>query len=281
MNGLSRIMSLVRSFLNLFVVTNPGVNAGLTFQGAMPNSGSLVQQLNILQQNAQYAGGGVNFVTSAGTSATLTALGNYLYRYTAGSATTITIDYAYNIVAALPQPVFNGQKFGFEITTNASTTIATPTLSSASGGVTLGGTTSVLAASHRWYNGQITQLSTTSGAPMTAGSTFVSIAQIGSTNAFTLTLGTNALVPVEGQVIFLGVTAGTLPAGWYPILKVTSATSMVIGTPPGTVWTATAATVPGTTTVPASQYTPGLPGVYSPLVTITGTWALVVSTASV
>jgi hypothetical protein len=262
---------LIRSFLSLPVVAVPGANAGLIYNGNIPDS-SLVTQLNTLFNGAQSADGGVNFVANAGSSATLTALGNYQYQYTNGGAVTITIDYAYNIVNALSQPVFNGKKFTFLIDTNAATTIATPTLSSASGGVTLAGTTSVLAASARWYQGQITQLTSTSGIPTTVGTTFVSLTRVGSTNAFTLVLGTNALVPVEGQVVFLTVTAGTLPSGWYPILKVTSATSMVIGTPNSTVWTMTAGTI-GTSTV--------APATYSPLVTITGLWALVVSTASV
>ncbi len=276
-------MLRARSFLNLNVIGVPGVNAGLQFQGAIPNVGSLVTQMNSLFSNGAGDDGwdGV-FSTSSATSATLTALGNYLYQFTAGSATTLTIDYAYNIVNALTQPVWNGKKFGFQIQTNAATTIATPTLSSSSGGVTLaGGSTAVLAASSRWYQGQITQLTSTSGIATTAGTTFSSLTQVGSTNAFTLVLGTNAIVPVAGQVVFLTVTAGTLPSGWYPISKVTSATSMVIMTPSGTTWTMTAGTIGTVTTVPASQYSPGLQGIFSPLVTITGLWALVVSTASV
>jgi len=263
----------LRQYLSLPVVGVPGANAGLVFAGNLPDNASLVTALNQLYQNAQYAGGGVNFSTSSATSATLTALGNYLYQFTAGSATTLTLDYAYNIVNALPQPVFNGQKFQFQIQTNAATTIATPTLSSSSGGVTLaGGSTAVLAASSRWYQGQITQLTSTSGIATTAGTTFVSLTRVGSTNAFTLVLGTNAIVPVEGQVVFLNVTAGTLPSGWYPIAKVTSATSMVIMTPNSQVWTMTAGTIGTSTAAPAT---------FSPLVTITGLWALVVSTASV
>lgn len=212
-----------------------------------------------------------NFSTSSGTSATLTALRNLTQRFTAGSATTVTIDYAYNIVNTIVG-AFNGMTFPFVIITNASTTIATPTLSSGSGGVTLSGTTTVLAAAARWYQGQITQLTSTTGSAVTAGTTFTSIAQVGSTNAFTLTLSGNSISPTEGNLIYLGVTAGTLPAGWYPIAKVTSATSMVIMTPKGTVWTATAATVPGTTVAPAT---------YSPLITITGMMATVTATMSV
>jgi hypothetical protein len=100
----------------------------------------------------------------------------------------------------------------------------------------------------------------------------VSLAHVGTTNNFTVTLGTNAIVPVVGQLIFLNVTAGTLPSGWYPINLVTNATSFVIATPPGTVWTATAATV-GTITV--------APPTFSPLITITGMWSLVTATAAV
>jgi hypothetical protein len=266
------LRSIVRTFLTLPVVNVPGVNAGLTFNGSIPDS-SLVSQLNILNANAAGDDGWDGlFSASAAASATLTGLGNVLFQFTNGGAVTITLDYAYNIVNALDQPVWNGKKFSFQITTNAGTTIATPTLSSASGGVTLAGVTSVLAASSRWYQGQITQLTSTSGIAVTAGTTFTSLTRVGSTNAFTVALGTNAIVPVAGQVVFLNVTTGTLPSGWYPIAKVTSATSFVILTPNSQVWTMTAGSVGLSTAAPAT---------FSPLVTITGLWALVVSTASV
>ena len=255
------------SYMTLPVVAAPP----LQFTGNIADNSSLQATVGALQANGS-SGQDPTFIASSGTSATLTALGNYLYQYTAGSATTLTIDYAYNIVNALPQPAVLGQKFGFQIVTNASTTIATPTLSSSSGGVTLAGTTSVLAASSRWYQGVITQLTSTSGIQTTSGTTFTSLTIVGSTNAYTLVLGTNAITPTAGQLVNLTVTAGTLPSGWYPISKVTSATSMVIMTPPGTTWTMTAGTI-GTSTV--------APTTFSPLVTITGLWALVVSTASV
>jgi len=157
--------------------------------------------------------------------------------------------------------------FNFKIFSSGAGTVATPTLSDTA--VTLSGTTSIVAGDVRQYQVQITQLSTTSGAALTAGTTFTSITQVSTTNNFTLALGTNAISPTVGQAILLNVTAGTLPSGWYPINKVNSATSIVLALPPGTVWTATAATLPGTTTIPASAFTPGLPGLYSPLVTIT------------
>ena len=188
-----------------------------------------------------YGGLNVNFATSAASSATLTNLGNLEQRLTNGGAVTITLDSAYNIVSALPG--FSllsqlglsllGQTFGFVIVTNASTTVATPTLSDTA--VTLAGTTTVLGAAMRKYVGQITQLTTNVGFVPDSGTTFTSIAQVGSTNNFTVTLGVNATSPVVGTAIYLGVTTGTLPAGWYPINKVTSATSFVIATPPGTV----------------------------------------------
>jgi hypothetical protein len=197
-------------------------------------------------------------------------MNNLLLRLTLGGAVTVTLDSAFNIVNNLPQPATLGQKFQMQIVTNAATTVATPTLSDTA--VTLVGTTAVLAASSRWYQGQITQLTTTVGMPTTAGTTFTSLTQVGTTNNFTVALGTNALVPVVGQLIFLNVTAGTLPSGWYPINLVTSAVSFVIATPPGTVWTATAATV-GTGVV--------APATFSPLLSITGMWALVTAVASV
>lgn len=216
------------------------------------------------------AGTTLNFQTSAGSTATLTALQNLLQRFTVGSAVTVTLDSAYNIVNTIPN-AYLGQSFPFQIITNASTTVATPTLSDAA--VTLSGTTTMVGAALRIYQAQITQMASTSGVPVTSGTTFTSLTQVGSTNNYTVALGTNALVPVVGQVIYLGVTAGTLPAGWYPVNKVTSATSFVIAAPvAGTAWTATAATVPGTVVAPAT---------YSPLVTITGCCTTVTGTMAV
>lgn len=253
--------------------------AGLTFNGGIPDQGSLTTLLAALTQNGQSAAGGVGFATSAAATITLSALGNALQRLTNGGAVTVTLDSAYNIGLTLPSAqIVNGagtgmtvgQKFTFNIITNAGTTVAAPTLSDTA--VTLSGTTTVLAAAMRWYQGVITQVNTTTGMPTTAGTTFTSLTQVGTTNNFTVALGTNTLVPVVGQLIFLNVTAGTLPSGWYPINLVTSATSFVIATPPGTVWTATAGTV-GTATV--------APLTYSPLITITGLMATVTAVMSV
>jgi hypothetical protein len=105
----------------------------------------------------------------------------------------------------------------------------------------------------------------------TTGTTFTSLVQVGSTNAFTLTIANNSVLPLVGQLIYINVTAGTLPSGWYPICK-PSATVPVIMTPAGTTWTCTAATILG-----GQPATP----IYSPIYTLTGLWALVVSTASV
>jgi len=265
------LMQYLKQYLTLPILLAPAANAGLSMTGNIPDNGSLVQVLSQMQNNAMYAGGGVDFQAVAAATHTATRLGNAVLQYTVGQAMTLTLDYAYNIVNALPQPVFSGQKFQFMITTNAATTIATPTLSSTDGGVTLAGTTAVLAASARWYQGQITQLTSTAGMPTTVGTTFVSLTRVGATNGYTLVLGTNALIPVTGQLVYLNVTAGTLPSGWYPISFVTSALNFVIMTPPG-LWTMTAGTI-GTGIV--------APATYSPLVTITGLWALVVSTASV
>lgn len=257
---------LLKRFLTLSAVQIPPVS----FLGALPDLGPLGATLGGLAANAQSAAGGVIFVASAAASATLTGLGNLLQQFTNGGAVTVTLDSAYNIGLQLPAPLSIGQKFTFNIQTNAGTTIATPTLSDTA--VTLAGTTSVLAAAMRWYQGVITQVASTVGITTTVGTTFTSIAQVGSTNNFTVTLGTNAITPTVGQLIFLTVTAGTLPSGWYPINKVTSATSFVIATPSGTVWTATAATV-GTSTV--------APATYSPLMTITGLMATVTAVMSV
>ena len=233
-----------------------------------PSSGAL----NIAQiiSNGASTAGGVNFVASAGASATVTNLGNALFQYTLGGAVTQTIDSAYNIGLSLPQPLSIGQKFTYQVMTNALTTIATPTLLDSA--VTLAGTTSMVAAALRFYQGQVTQSTTTVGMQTTSGTTFTSLTQVGATNNFTVVLGTNAVVPTVGMLVNLTVTTGTLPSGWYSVNKVTSATSFVIATPPGTVWTATAATVGSSTVAPAT---------YSPLITITGLMSTVTGTMAV
>ena len=231
--------------------------------GGIPDLASHIAAEQAQALNGMSNSMGFNFKANSGSSATLTDLSNNaLYQFTNGGATTLTIDYAYNIAKLLPQPLSLGQIFSFMIMTNAGTTIATPTLSSTNGGVTLAGTTSMLASALRFYNGVLTQVTSITQMPMTAGSTFTSLTQVGSTNAFTVVLGTNSLVPVAGQLIYIGTTTGTLPAGWYPICFVTSATSFVIMTPAGIVWTCTAATL----NIGASPPAP----VYSPLITITG-----------
>jgi hypothetical protein len=236
--------------------------------GAEPDFNTLQAAINSIAANGQSSAGGVNFITNSTSAATITQVNNALYQHTVGSAMTATIDYAYNIGLYLPQPLTLGQKFNFRMMTNAGTTIATPTLSDTA--VTLAGTTSMLASATREYQGVFTQVATTVGSVLTAGSTFTSIAQVGSTNAFTVTLGTNAISPTVGNAIYIGTTAGTLPAGWYPIVKVTSATSFVIATPPGTVWTCTAATLNSSSVAPLT---------YSPLITITGLYTIGASAA--
>jgi hypothetical protein len=284
---------IAREYLKLGIINNPSnVNANMTFTGAIPDIGSLIAALNQLSNNGAFAGTGMvgpNSNTAAGAALTLSSLGGLNQSLTNGGAVTITIDSAYNIVNNLNSQAsfaYPGQTFSFQIQTIAGTTVATPTLLSTD--VTLTGTTSVLAAAMRWYKGTITQYVTITGAPMTAGTTFTSLTQIGTSNLFTVALATNALVPVVGTALLLTGITGTLPPGWYPIVKVTSATSFVIATPIGTVWTATAATVPGTTTIPVSAYnvTPanGIPGstsgLYAPLVTINGVMATVTAVMS-
>jgi|SRR5208282_2626842 len=255
---------------------------GFVFDGAIPDLFSLVQMLQaVLAQQQSGNPLGQNFQTSAAATITLTNLYQAYVKLTNGGAVTVTLDYAYNIVNQIPFP-YLGQAFSFQIVDNAATTVATPTLSDTA--VTLAGTTTVTSGGFRHYQGVITQLATTSPLVVTTGTTFTSIAQVGTTNAYTVTLVTNAVVPVVGQVFFLNVTTGTLPPGWYPVVKVTSATSFIVALPPTSVaWTATAATVPVLTSVPTSAYTPGLTllpgqttaitgqqGVYSPTITITG-----------
>ena len=276
---LKKIASLISGYLSLGV-GSPLTSLPSTIQ-ANGNILDAASTVNVLNQMCTVSGNADQdqFASSAAATITLTSLQNLTQRLTNGGAVTVTIDAAWNIVQVINNP-FVGQSFPIQIITNAGTTVATPTLTGTS--VTLSGTTTVLAAAMRWYQGLITQLVTTSGAPMTAGTTFTSLTQVGTTNRYTVALATNALVPVVGQAVFITVTAGTLPSGWYPIDQVTSATSFVIVAPPaGTAFTATAATLPGTILVPASQYTPGLQGIFSPLVTITGKMATVTATMSV
>lgn len=236
----------------------------LALAGAMIDPGTLAANQAGLIANAQSSAGGVNFVASAAASLTLTAVSNAVLQLTNGGATVLTLDSAYNIVKTLPQPAAVGQTFSLLVHAAGATTVATPTLSDTA--VTLAGTTSVVAAGARLLQGVITQLTSLVQATFTAGTSFTSLTQVGATNNFTVALGTNAVVPVVGTLIYMNPTAGTLPAGWYPINKVTSATSFVIAAPAGTVWTMTSGTVGNTVNPPAT---------YSPLVTITGIYSMV------
>jgi hypothetical protein len=260
-----KALRLLSSFLSLGIIplapapASPATIPSNLFDGSLPDVGGLSTMLVGIANGGMSHQGRLVYYTSSGTTYTATQLDCAWYVFTAGSATTLTLDSAYNIVGKMNNP-YVGMTFPLTISTNASTTIATPTLSDTA--VTLAGTTSVTAAGGRWYAGKVTQITTTSGATVSSGTTFTSIAQVGSTNNYTVTLGTNTTSPTVGQAIYLNVTAGTLPSGWYPINKVTSATSFVIAAPPSSAaWTATAATVPGTAVAP---------NVYSPLLTIQG-----------
>lgn len=275
---LKALAAAIRNFLRPGLTPLPSLPASITVNGSAISPSDFIATMAQLVA-AQIGGTGRQFATTAGTTLTLTSLQNLVQRLTAGAGVTVTLDYAYNIVAQLFNP-FVGQTFEFVIATNASTTVSTPTLSDTA--VSLVGTTTVLAAAARWYQVQVTQVVTTVGSAVTSGTTFSSLVQVGTTNAYTVTLSGNSISPVVGNAIYLNVTTGTLPPGWYPVVKVTSATSFIIVAPKaGTAWTATAATVPGTTTVPASQYTPGFAGVYSPLINVTGEFATVTATISV
>ena len=246
---------------------NPTLVPPSAIDGNILDLGTGVGMFNLIANGGMHANGNVNYNSASGATITLTNLGLLSQLLTAGSAVTVTIDSAYNIVLNLASP-YLGQTFPFMIVTTASTTVATPTLSDTA--VTLAGTTSVLAAAARWYQAQITQLTTTSGLVVNAGTTFTSLTQVGTTNTYTVALGTNTVVPTVGQAVFINVTAGTLPSGWYPINKESSATSFVIAAPAAsTAWTATAATIPGTAVAP---------NVLSPLITITGMFATVTAT---
>lgn len=278
----------------------------VTFGASTAADGAMLDLSNIATINSSTGiygsiDGGYPFVTTAATAITLTALGNLVERLTAAGAVTVTFDSAYNIVNTLAQsqpinslalvnqlPFANpqtqsnilnllppllpalGEVFSFNIVSTGAATVATPTLSDTA--VTLAGTTSVLAGALRWYRAVITQLFSTVAATFTAGTTFTSLTEIGATNNYTLAVGTNTIVPVVGTLVFLNVTAGTLPSGWYPINAESSATSFVIAAPAGTVWTMTAGTI-GTATV--------APLTYSPLITITGIMSTVTAIMTV
>lgn len=262
----SKIAELFQVFKAKIVQSNSPVFIGSILD---PSSFALIMSQNI--NNSMSCAGGLFFSASAAATATLSNFGkNLLAQFTNGGAVTVTLDSAYNIGLNLPQPLSAGQQFSAMIQTNAGTTIATPTLSDTA--VTLAGTTSVLAAALRWYQGTITQVTSTVGQQFTTGTTFTSLTQVGTTNNFTVVVATNTVTPTVGNLIFLNGITGTLPAGWYPINKVTSATSFVIATPPGTVWTATSAIV-GTSTI--------APATYSPLITFTGLMSTVTAIMSV
>lgn len=248
-------------------IFSPGVipAAPLAFIGAIPDPGSLNAMISSLALNGAGSAGNVNFTSTAGTTLTLSAVAEACILLTAGAAVTLTLDSAYNIGKLLPQPLGLGQTFRFRIATIALSTFATPTLSDTA--VTLAGVTSGVAGAVREFLGSLTQVSTQVQLVPTPGTTLASLVQVGATNNYTVTLGTNANVPVVGNLVYLGVTAGTLPAGWYPINKVTSATSFVIAAPASTpAWTATAATVGNAATAPLT---------YSPLMAITGLFSVV------
>lgn len=272
MNVISRIALGLKSLFPQVVGTYPltAANAaGIENNGGIQNNAASAAFLNALQLAASPQSGWVNYGTNSGATVTLTNLAGLTQVITTGGACTVTLDNAPNVVAQIPGP-FNGMKFPMTIVTNASTTVATPTVTNT--GITLAGTTSLVAASLRYYQGQITQLTTTAVNPLTAGTTYTSITQIGSTNLYTLALGTNAITTVVGNLIYLGVTAGTLPAGWYPCYSA-GTTSIVIALPPtGTAWTATAVTM----TQPAAPTAP----VYAPLITLTGLYSTVTATTT-
>lgn len=250
----------------------PQVTQGTPFvsNGAQADVQSLGQLINQLMANSQSVAGGINVYTTASTAITLTNLGNSLYQFNAGTSAVITFDYAYNIANTLPKPLTVGESFTFAVQTTASTPIATPTLSDSA--ITLAGVNSVTTGSIRSYQGVLTQVNSQTTITFTPGTTFTSLTQVGTTNAFTLALGTNAVSPAIGNLVYIAVAAGTLPSGWYPVAKVTSATSFVIMTPLGTNWTMTAGTVGGSPLVP--------PPTYSPLITITGYMATAASTVT-
>jgi hypothetical protein len=233
--------------------------------GGMLNIGSVVGALNALATNAAPNSGSTNANTNSGATVTLTNLANLTQVLTQAGAVTVTIDSAYNIVNQIPGP-FNGMTFPMQIVAVGATTVATPTVTST--GVTLAGTTSVVANSVRYYSGQITQLyaGTSQIQPLTAGTTFTSLAQSGSTNKYTLTIAGNSITTTVGNIIYLNVTTGTLPPGWYPIVSASSTAPLIVAPTQATAWTCTAVS---TMTQPTSAS-----NVYAPLITLTGLYSV-------
>jgi hypothetical protein len=230
-------------------------------QGANPNAASEISILQAMLNNAAAAASNLaNYQTTAGASLTLSNLTGLWQTLTNAGAVTVTFDNAFNIVNNIPGP-FAGMIWPFNITTTSTGTVATPTVTNT--GVTLAGTTSVAANSTRFYQAKITQLFTTTGY-LAVNPTWTSLAQIGSSNLYTVTLGANSgATPTVGTAIFLSGITGTLPAGWYPIYSAASATSFVIAAPPSAAaWTATAVTSIGTLSA--------APNVYAPLLTVQG-----------
>ena len=242
---------------------NPNLAAAaLEANGGILNNGAMYAALQGIANNASPTAGSVNFQTSAAATITLTNLAGLTVMLTNGGAVTVTLDNAPNVIAQIPG-AYNGMIFPMSLNTNAATTVAAPTVTNT--GITLSGTTTVTAAGQRFLKGQITQLTTQVVNPLTAGSTFTSIAIIGSSNLYTLTLGTNAITTVVGNLVYLGVTAGTLPAGFYPTYTA-GTTSIVVALPPtGTAWTATAATLIPPAVVPVTL---------APLITLTGMYGM-------
>jgi len=265
---------LLAFFCPMAVGLSPAVSAtvgqaqqavALEQNGGILNNGAAVAAMQALSNNAMAATSSTNFVTSAAASITLTNIANLELLLTNGGAVTVTMDNSPNIVAQIPGP-FLGMNFPVTIACIAATTVAAPTVTNT--GVTLSGTTTVAANSYRRYRATITQLyaATAQIQSLTAGTTYTSITQIGSTNLYTLALGTNAITTTVGNLIFLAVTTGTLPAGWYPIYSA-GTTSVVIALPPsGAAWTATAvSTMVQPTTAPSTL---------APLITLAGLYTV-------
>jgi len=250
---------------------NPSIQGNaLEFDGAAINNGAAIGAINAIAQNGCSGAGSVNYVTSAASALTATGIAGQTLVLTNAGAVTLTLDNAYNIVNAMFGPTL-GQKFPFTVVTvGAAGTVATPTVTNT--GITLAGTTSLAATSYRQYQGTLTQLTTTTAYVPGSNVTFTSITQVGSSNLYTVALGANSgATPTVGTVIYLGVTTGSLPPGWYPIYSAASATSFVIAAPSALVYTATAVTFNTTSTT--------APVTFAPLITLQGMYSVTTAAA--
>lgn len=240
----------------------------LSIIGAEVDPFSLVNTIASMSANGMsISGGNITFIQNATAAVLFSNMNNSYYQLTSGGGVTATFDSAYNIGKILPGPLTIGQSFTFQAACIGATNFGGPSLSDAALNVL--GNSTVLAQSSRMMVGFVTQVNSTVGMAVTAGTTFGGLSNISGTNNAQITLVGNTIVPVLGTLIYLNViptTGSGLPSGWYPINSVTSATQFNIATPYVRNWTAFLSTTIGTSIV--------APSTYSPLISLQSIWYL-------